>query len=454
MIERIKSGILFLLVGLSLFMTYQLWYGQKPAQLIAEDVYERIIVEKPRPLDTVVTPAYILLAAAEEGYYLLREGDSDYAALWNNISILLQEYGKENLEVESGDLAMEGARRILTAYLKPALPVGLDLPWLSDAMYAAIGWVDFYSLEGERWLILSSPDREPKLSIPLIPEKAEAIEEIIAELNAEKVLHLSLDTDRLSGLVSRDLEVKNDIYVPGGAVFMERLQLKPEEIDRDLLLKTFFIDYNLARIIEERDGGIIYTDGERGLRLSNVSFEYSSPRLEEGQATALYPDALNNCSSLISYHGGWPEGLRLEELALSGWGGRASYSAEWRMYFLGYPLLSNNSARAVFNDRGLIHFSRSLYFPVELPEESQNDVVETAGWTEALQAAVAVFEARYPDDTESVLSLESMSLAYAVIDSDPAATVWAEPVWVIKINGEKFILRAGNLSPAESEDLL
>ncbi|MDZ4133852.1 MAG: two-component system activity regulator YycH, partial [Dethiobacteria bacterium] len=149
MTEKVKSALLFFLVGLSLYLTYQLWYGEQPAVLLAEDVYERIVVEKPRPLAQVINPA-VAVVAADDGLYVLREGDSDYYLLWETVSQMLQGLSQET--ISENQTLPEGARLLFHLNFKPALPVGAELPWMTGAFSLTVSKLELYIVDNATWL--------------------------------------------------------------------------------------------------------------------------------------------------------------------------------------------------------------------------------------------------------------------------------------------------------------
>lgn len=449
MTEKVKSALLFFLVVLSLYLTYQLWYGEQPAALLAEDVYERIVVEKPRPLAQVITPAVAAVAADDE-FYILREGDSDYYLLWESTSQMLQELSQEM--ISENQTLPEGARLLVHLIFKPALPVGVELPWMTGAFPLVVSKLELYSVDHATWLVLSTETpNSPALQMHLPADNVSALLEVTAQIRAsDKIAYTALDRNQLAGLTDRKLDLGEQIYVPLEKIYLDTLPLKAEAIDRELLLKTFFIDYSLARMVEEKDGNLIYTDGERGLRLTNYGLEYTYPRMDEANVTLLYSEALTNCSSIISYHGGWPTGLRLESLAKSGWGQTASYAAEWKQYYQGYQFHSNKLTRAYFNDRGLIHYTRALY-SVEGSNSAGEEQHPVAEWSAALQKAVELFAVLQPV-SDSTLRLDALELSYVV--RSIGGSLRAEPAWFVKINGIKFLLEADSLAMIKEEDLL
>lgn len=447
-VERVKSIVLLILVSLSLFLTYQLWYGQKPTQLIVEEIYERVVMEKPRPLVEVVTPAKIVFRS-ERGRYLLKESDPGFHLLWALLSQELQEV--KNDSIYEGSIPMEGSRYLLTVYMNPALPVGQGMPWLPEAAQALVSEIQLYAINNQIWLFMTGPDLDLKLNILMSGEKVELLGAILTEIAGEQYsIYSALTNDKLTGTIKREIVAMGSIYLPQDPVYMDSLILKPETIDRDFILRSFFIDYSLARIIEEKDGGLIYTDGERGLRLTNVGIEYSYPRLETGQTNISYPDALINSSNLISYHGGWPANLRLDDLVIIGRGRSAPYVAVWRMFHKGYPIYTYIPTRAIFNDRGLIHYTRTLFLVEEFTFESEEQQ-PVAEWSIALNAAIDLFDTSNPD-RESGLQLEAMGLGYAV--KRFFNTYRGEPVWFIQIDGIKYYLDAYDLVPLSEEDMI
>ena len=59
MSERAKSVLLFLLVLLSILLTCQLWFGRQTAEEVAENGYEPVYFEEPRPLAQMLLPERI-----------------------------------------------------------------------------------------------------------------------------------------------------------------------------------------------------------------------------------------------------------------------------------------------------------------------------------------------------------------------------------------------------------
>ncbi len=445
--EITKSVLLFLLVGLSLVLTYHLWYGEMPTQLLAEDVYEELVVEEPRSLENLLMPQHVVVNA-EEDSYIFRKGETDYERLWGFLSDALQRVNLDTAVEET--MLPEGSIKSLSFYFMPDLPVGEELPWLAETSYAEIRTIDIYSHNDRKWLVLEDTGNNV-ITLLMPPENTELLSGLMEAVRFEdEKRYIMLTAEQLASLSNGDLETAAPIYVPVEPLKMSELPLKPEEIENEFILKTFFVDYNLARVIEEKSGGLIYTDGEKGLRLKETGLEYSAPHKEVGQVTASYPEALFMSSSLISYHGGWPEGLRLDGFNLSGWGRVAYYSARWCMFYDGFPIFTNQPTKALFNDNGLFYYARFVFIPDNgIIEQGNKKAV--AMWDDVLVETLKLFKERQPEN-ETVLSLEEMTLGYAVINS--SGKYRGVPAWRVNISGEIFVLDAHKLVLIEEVDLL
>jgi regulatory protein YycH of two-component signal transduction system YycFG len=446
MTEKIKSLLLVLLVASSLLLTYQLWYGQQPAELIAEDIYERIVVERPRPLEEVVSPA-VAAVAVEGGYYLLNKGQTEYDKVWSEILDVLSD--QDIIPAPEGIPETESATVLATFYCSPTLPSGQGSPWLTAHQDLLISAISLVSDDNGFWVVIQDSNQTNSLTFPL----GSATETfIIATLRlvseSERTIYQALDDEALQSESEMTIAITAPLFVPAGPVNLDKILLYPEELDRDLLLKTFFVDYNLARIIEEKDGSLIFTDGEKGLRLSSVSLEFSNPRLEEGRVSFSYLDGLNSSNNLFSYHGGWPKNVRIESLTSTGWGDSISYVAQWRMYSGLYPLYTAIPTKAIFNDRGMVHYSRSLYYG-DAVVPLNGDQIVLAEWQKALAVALEKFSGELPGYIATV-RLEAIHPGFVVTES--GGDFIGEPVWFIQLNGRRYFLRAESLAPINEED--
>lgn len=437
--EQVKSGVLFLLVLLSILLTYQLWFGRKPAETVIENGYEPVYFEEPRPLAELLYPKRIFIYQSGRCYQL-RPGDPYFALFWGELSGMLQEIARP-ASYEYGGKLPDGAVLCLSLHFNPALPVGPESPWLKHASAGKLSGMQIWRLADRSWGVLQGD--ESSVGPLLLPAgRGAQLAELCDQFApGSRPPYEQLQAGELSLSHGVAVTVTAPVYVPLHNPVMTELVLKEEALDRELLLKTFFINRNLVREINERDGGLIYTDGEQGLRLGN-GFNYSHPRLEQKPVPLSYTAALLTAGKLLSYYGGWPENLRLESLSQEA-GEREHltgiYQAQWRSYFQGYPLLGEADVEMRYYSGGLVSCRRSLYELLHPAGEG----VPVRDFREALAAAVNLLAAEGIDQ----YTLEEMELAYWFTGNPLSPR--AIPVWVIRLSGQELILRTDELIPPE-----
>ncbi len=437
--EQIKSAVLLSLVLLSLFLTYQLWFARKPEDRVIENDYDNVYFEEPKPLQQFFIPERIYIYQ-NDLCYQLRHGDSHFALLWEGLSEMLQEIA-EPANYEYGEDMPEDARLCLDLQFSPALPLGRESPWLKEAPAGELARVQIWRLDDRCWGVLQ--DEGDSAVLLLLPVRGGLkLAALCDQFNPEgRPPYEELGAGELLLSQGTLISVPSPLYVPVHNGGMENLTLQAEVLDRELLLNTMFINRNLVREIKERDGGLIFTDGEQGLRMGD-GLEYSHPQLEQKPVVLSYTAALLTAGKLLGYYGGWPENLRLELLARDDGaeaGSRGIYSAQWRSYFRGYPLIGGAGVAMSFHHGGLVSYRRNLYILLY----STGDQLYAQGYREALEKAVDLLA----DAGVDHYWLEEMDLGYYLTGN--SLQPQAVPVWAIRLNGRQLILTAGELVSLE-----
>ena len=438
MSERGKSMLLITLVLLSLFLTHQLWFGIKALEEMSEDAYEPIFFEEPRPLEHVIAPRWIL-AHADLTPVLLQPGNPAYQSIWNEVSGLMQQVNGGEFR-PAGEMAEQGLSLLTMSFSTP-LPVGPGTPWFQDSVARELIGVTL-NVEGDSlWIGLRAGEgAEMRLDIPA--NQGLALQELISSLPLdEAVPWLELNGAVLGEISDTEIVPAGLLYVPAVPVQAVDLVFSEEELDRELLLKTFFVDRSLVRVISERDGSLIFTDGEKGLRLSR-GLAYSHPQLEQAQATQTYLSSLNSASRFLGYYGGWPSSLYLDRLEQQGKPGglEESFYARWRSYYNGSPIFGGIGAEMIYNDSGMVEYKRRLVeilYPAGAP-------YPVLGYREAPPAALVVLHEKFGNAGTEPLILEEAVLGYA---PDPASrSSRLVPAWLFRISGIDLLIHAKDLS--------
>ena len=432
--ERAKSVLLCLLVLCSLILTYQLWFGQRPLETTAESDYEPVYFDETRPLSQMIHPQRIYIYR-EEKRYQVRRGEPGFDFFWEELSELLQEMAELDYYYDKEGL-LDGAALFISMQFEPHLPLGPESIWLKSRRGGQLAGLEIWRWEERYWAKLEEAGgAAPLLLLP--PGWAGRLAGLYDrfEPQPEQLCEL-LPAGEIMMVRQTAVKPSESVCVPAAISRMKRYSLKKERLDEEALLKTFFINRNLVREIKEKDGGLIYTDGEQGLRLER-GLEYSHPQPGQKRGDLSYPAALLKVGKLLGYHGGWPNSLYLENLERqerSGGSTEGLFRAQWRSYLDGFLLLGDNGVEMTYQ-HGLQSYRRNLY------EHSQGSGagVKVEGYQDALRAAVKSLQGK----GEQQLILEGLDLAYYLEGTE------AVPVWVVRLSGEVIPLKTDKLVPPE-----
>lgn len=353
--EKFKTVCLIFLIITSILLTYRLWFSHPLLEEGTVPRYEYVYFTPPPSVYEIVQPVEVIFFSGDKTH-LFRRGDSEYQRLWAQAwQVLTQKanLGKirrnSNSELET---ALETATCRLVFPFHPALP----LAFISDRQVAGdtkISKITFlwaeenYTvfLEGEEIFSLSLPDAAaieallPVKENPCIPLPSKFIFNadagLVAMENDEGLLEERLlPNGSGSGIFnsntaslppgSWEINVSREIFVETGALLAQEISLERKNIGREELVKAFFLDLSLARRIEEKDGAVYFTDGEKGLRIyASGLVEYTAPRPENSFRRPLsYDLSLQKGVESQSIYGGFLPGTFLYDVQDAGAGCR------------------------------------------------------------------------------------------------------------------------------------
>ncbi len=463
--EKLKTILLVVLVLTSLVMTYLVWYGMPPYEETEVVFQESFFFEEPKEKVETIKPEQILIPVEEEQKVILNQQQEKYEQIWTEIKPLLEENLSEEEQVGSDQLPEDDA--CLMVEFDPPFPIEIEhIPYLAGLNQ--LMRLEFY-FASETFIRLEG---EEEFQYELPEDDFVELQEMVADfedsdLPRYELLELEADNDENEDIEDLDLdldiedpeeielEIIQDIYLPVEEVEMYNyIDLMREDLALEELLQAVFVNHKLARQIEEPDGTLIFTDGEKGLRVSKY-LEYTAPKLEGSAATHSYDGAIQEANEFLCYYGGWPDGLYLDAISRTDEtgipGGEGYFNARWRYYHQGYPVVGNLGETEVkFNDRGLYFYQRTLFAPGDSTGEKKNISWNKKVLSRALEFYVEQnIEEYINEDNESAESfhLEDIYLAYHLEDFIENNLARAYPVWVVEIEGEVIYLDVSELNP-------
>lgn len=444
--ERIKTIFLIILVITGLLLTGILWYGSpryEETDLIVEDPF---FFEEPREGIHAIFPARIALPLSGGEYLICRRGTDDYNELWELILFCLGE--NFYTEEKNGSLPELPLAKI---YFDPPFPWEVIAP-AAEQTDIVVEQMQIFINEndGEIFLLLQGAHEELILKTTeahFMPEIKNRTAIMIEEDNAR--YHLLTDALLAEGGLSfpGEVQIEGEIYLPVEDYLLSaHLTLIREQIETEEMLKAVFVNENLARKIEVADGTLIFSDGEKGLHISDY-VEYTAPRLEKGMAAYSYARAVQKANEYLCYYGGWPEDLYLTYMSAgnNSWAagqGETSYDAGWSYYADGWPIVGSPGRTEIkFNDQGLYYYKRSLYRPSDFSTKK----LSAAKATEVIAKACEYYNAEEAE-VSAPMKLRDIYPVYKAADASGGNEVKAYPVWAVQINDVTVYLDPADLT--------
>jgi hypothetical protein len=134
-----------------------------------------------------------------------------------------------------------------------------------------------------------------------------------------------------------------------------------EEINYSSLIRSFYLEPALTRLIQEPDGAEIFTDGFQALRIyPSGALEYTVVRYQTGTFIPGQAGMVETSLDFVTSHGGWPSNMLVTHMGIKPGG---MVRMELSSYGLGIPLMGSNIGIAVELDGlAISHYNRDLIY--------------------------------------------------------------------------------------------
>lgn len=129
-------------------------------------------------------------------------------------------------------------------------------------------------------------------------------------------------------------------YLPDKPIPAIRFQIPYTQYTSEQLKRSLFVDPGMARLLTERDGSQIITDGKRGLQIRNDQrwFSYSDPISAPVEGKSDVKDNMLAAIKFVNQHGGWNGTYTLFRMTP-----KQAYGPQmflFREYLEGYPVMN------------------------------------------------------------------------------------------------------------------
>lgn len=352
MLERVKTMILILLVGMSLYLTYNLWWDNRNFEpLVAMEYAEPQKIGSQKSWAELIQPEEIYFHYTGARHTKATQETSIYRMLWEGIQRwqftdpkavhFSLDQGKELLEERNG-LEFVFADEYPVQFFTDVLHLPDEL--IADLQTFNRVWV--YEVDPSlKYKVLFISDSKRKIIETQLMDhdrtKGFGVGSLIllgSHLTEQQPAHYA---ENPNGSVEVYTDFFNLIYLPVERTDMSQWSYKLATIDIEQMSNALFLDITAMKEIPERGGSQIFTDGTKSLQYKDKTREmrFYLPVYEQGLGSTndvgYYP-----VLDFMNHHYGWTGDYRVR-----GWINEQDVKGlTFLEHISGYPVYSENGS--------------------------------------------------------------------------------------------------------------
>ncbi|MUK88164.1 hypothetical protein GMD78_07120 [Ornithinibacillus sp. L9] len=414
--ETIKTYVLFLLIGISLLLTFSLWSNELDGDYLSSDVLNEEdfnLGGKELSKREIITPSNIIFEKYHHYYGFSHPQDS--LALYRDMqSWVLYDYREAEANGRPNDnnqveiiFPMELPMEIVPSLFK------LNDDDDEDLMPSWSFQRAFITFESSKTLTIQF------LSV-------DGREQVKFDINSPTKHDMLMDyITNLEGLIEYTVlqEKEMPIYFPNGELTMSTRSYAFDTVDSLKLVNALFTNPKEV-ITNPRGSETYYQDGQRTMMISEDkrSMEYTNP--QETSYDIISPiELLDNSITNINEYKGWINNYRLQSI------NTAENIIRYQMYVDAYPVFDHNSVLNIieqqWRNNGLYQYSSPL---ISL-NNSYPSLEEVT-----LPSGREISHAIKSNDKYNLDDIRDIQIGYRIYVTEKTI-VKLEPAWFIDING-------------------
>ncbi|MFD0954712.1 YycH family regulatory protein [Virgibacillus natechei] len=433
-LETVKTFTLFILIGVSLLLTFGLWTYQPNYETldISSHINEADIGgSREETKATIVEPSSIIIHTNDHHFGFT--DPSDRQAFYQD----MQSWSFTNLEVRESNARSQNNYEVEIIF-PSALPVELlnDLFTLSDDDAEILPTWSFDRM----YLTFDDLTSSINVEIPSIDENEQATAVINDSDRYEQLWDTVTVREGLTEYVHFD-EGESPIYIPQEGVSMQQYSLAADVINPNDMVNALFPDPSLVSQSNESVASteeVYYSDAQRGMSIyeERGTMEYINPQSSTPNDEVPI-DLLERSISQINDHNGWTEEYKLMDLETA-----ATNRVLYRKYHNGYPVfnfLGLSKIEQEWNDQELAQYHRPIF---NLNNTLSSQSHELPSGNDVLYYINNKFRTDY--DVENI---QDVKPGYRLVYNGDYVAL--EPGWYLKYNDNWREINVTDIGPDE-----
>lgn len=442
MIEKIKTGFLVFLVGLSLLQSYFLAYKMPSFGIMTSsdtDYVNTELLGQAKSIDDLLFPTQLIVHLSKDEHTIIYPKTQFYDLVvsqrlanreFKGFQLVSQQsMDWEQIKREYRGIELDFAEGITSELLKRVLKIETDGVLAGKTI--------------SRVLIYAIDTTEEVKAFFFNQQNNEVYESIDVDLTVKDLQ----DYVGFGQYLPRYAYIKENLYLASEPVQALDFKFVYDVISPEQMQKSLFFDSSATRAFVNRSGSQIYTDGKRGLQVeqNGLWIAYTNSAATQSNAQEKNEDVYA-AVDFVNQHGGWDTGYQL----IANSEDENNANVNFRKYILQYPIIDISPfryARIHLNiQQGLImEYERTM---IQLPSIASEKEIK---WLYGGKLLLQQYE-NHPQKDEIIA-------VYPALKPHPQSksVIEFEAVWVARLkNGSELVLMEGmtyGLDPAQLETI-
>jgi len=431
-LETVKSFILWVLIGLSLVLSFALWSYtpelDQPSQNVVEDSTN--LGGSEQTTKNLVEPSSIIFES-DNNYFGFSDAD-DRKSLYEDI----QKWTLYDFRTSSTD-GVPSEENQVEIIFPDAIPMELadDLFTFNDDV-SMPGW-------GFKRLFFTFNQDSNTMNMIFLSEDGE--QQAIAVINnSENYAQLWEYLTTFEGLREyvRAEGAEGPVYIPSNQQNISSKSIAVKEISSNPMVDTLFNNPDIVSENRINENEIYFTDSARGIMRvypNRRTVEFQNP-LQSSSYEQMEPAALVDQSRKnINDHRGWTDEYNLMSITTNASNNKVRY----QMYYKGYPVFGSNYSSVIeqqYRKTELHQYNRPLF-----------SLANYLGGDEStkLISGTSVIEKLSNSSTYNMNNVYDIKVGYDLTYQSDADAVTLEPAWFMDYNGSWQKISFNNQSPQQ-----
>ncbi|WJH36202.1 two-component system activity regulator YycH [Paenibacillus sp. CC-CFT747] len=333
--ERLKSAVLFVLVGASLIQSYVLAYGTPKFELVNQtDYIPTELTGTQANVEDVVYPEQIVVHSGNKKHTVLPIQMSFYHIIYNEFLQQRRFEGFHRTNTFGSSLNMEAIRNDspgLEIKFREAVPLSV-LQRVMEIKEEAPIENDYIA---KIWIYIDKNKDEVK-ALFFSESNLVVYEAVKADLDAAKIQTFVNFGEYQP---SYHTEV-GDYYLPDEPVEAMQYKMPYTELTADKLKRSLFADPAMVSLLQEKNDTQFYTDAKRGLQMKSAQhwLAFTDPVSAPVNSKNDVKENMLSAISFINQHEGWNGNYLYSELSPKQ--GTGPQTIVFRQYIDNYPIIN------------------------------------------------------------------------------------------------------------------